>query len=270
MSQTKPIIDNNILMRALAEKGLGIQPFVNAKAVNKTINTLRPVGCQHALIRIGPAGDGGYIIPDDLEGISHCFSPGVSNIAGFEKHLFEEFGIPSFLADFSVEGPPSGLNGFEFDKKYIHTQHGDEFISLENWVNNKLCNHDASDLILQMDIEGAEYDAIIDTSDKTLQKFRIIVVEFHWLDQIVFDRFDFFGSIFRKITKHHQVVHLHPNNCCGSFVFNGLEIPRVLEVTLLRRDRITHSTTRKDFPHALDSKNVPSKPDLHLPKIWYS
>ncbi len=33
---------------------------------------------------MGGENDGGYLVPDDLEGIEYCFSPGVSNIATFE------------------------------------------------------------------------------------------------------------------------------------------------------------------------------------------
>ena len=30
---------------------------------------------------IGGAGDGGYLVPDDLDGIEYCFSPGVNLIS---------------------------------------------------------------------------------------------------------------------------------------------------------------------------------------------
>ena len=44
------------------------------------------------LLRIGGDSDGGYLLPDDLENISSCFSPGVSDIFDFEFTLaFDEF-----------------------------------------------------------------------------------------------------------------------------------------------------------------------------------
>jgi len=39
------------------------------------LRRVRPVTTDHELVRIGEARDGGYLLPDDLEGISYCFSP---------------------------------------------------------------------------------------------------------------------------------------------------------------------------------------------------
>lgn len=269
MQKTSPIIDNQTLIRIMASKGLGVVPYAETKKVVDNIKQLKPMPSQHRLIRVGPEGDGGYLVPDDLEGIKYCFSPGVSDIAGFEEQLHKDWGIFSFLADHSVNAPPRELKTCDFEKKFIHSRCGDQYTSLESWVSAKLPEGHSNDLILQMDIEGAEYDAIISCSDSLLGRFRIIVLELHWLDQMVFDRLDFFGSVFRKLTKQHQVVHLHPNNCCASITVNGIEIPRVLEVSLLRRDRIISAVEPTAYPHMLDSKNILSKPDLILPKAWY-
>lgn len=267
--ENQNIIDNQALAEMLSKKGLGLKKFVETAQIVENIKLLRPIGCGIDLIRIGGEGDGGYIIPDDLDGVSYCFSPGVSDIAEFEKGLFDLYGIKSFLADYSVEAPPKNLEGGDFERKFISTKIGEPFITLEDWVDRKSKALELGDLILQMDIEGGEYDAIISASPKLLKMFRIIVIEFHMLDEMIFDRFDFFGSVFRKITEDHRVVHLHPNNCCASLTFNGVEIPRVLEVTLIRNDRIKDVIERTDFPHHLDRKNVNNIPELRLPDIWY-
>lgn len=267
--ENQNIIDNQALAGILSQKGLGLKRFVETAQIIENIKLLRPIGCGVDLIRIGGEGDGGYIIPEDLEGVSHCFSPGVSNVAEFEKGLFDVYGIKSFLADYSVEAPPNNLEGGDFEKKFISTKIGEPFITLEDWVSRKSKALGMGDLVLQMDIEGGEYDAIISASPKLLKMFRIIVIEFHMLDEMIFDRLDFFGSVFRKITEDHRVVHLHPNNCCASLTFNGVEIPRVLEVTLIRNDRIKDVIERSDFPHRLDRKNVSNNPELRLPDIWY-
>ena len=66
---------------------------------------LRPQDCGIDLIRSGSSGDGGYLIPNDLEGLEYCFSPGVSTVADFENHL-ADLHIRSYLADYSVTSPP--------------------------------------------------------------------------------------------------------------------------------------------------------------------
>jgi hypothetical protein len=48
------------------------------------------------LIRIGSPGDGGYLMPNILNEVSYCFSPGVDNIADFEKELSEKYNITYF------------------------------------------------------------------------------------------------------------------------------------------------------------------------------
>ena len=62
-------------------------PFMVAKKtelnlINELIKKISPVDSGRKMIRLGPDKDGGYIIPDDLEGITACFSPGVADEAG--------------------------------------------------------------------------------------------------------------------------------------------------------------------------------------------
>ena len=45
----------------------------------RTFQILQPKPTPIPLIRVGDGSDGSYLIPDDLEGISGCLSPGVNN-----------------------------------------------------------------------------------------------------------------------------------------------------------------------------------------------
>ena len=65
--------------------------------------------------RLGPDGDGGYLVPDDLAGIEYTFSPGVSTESGFEAALAAR-GQRVFLADYSVDGPAEANANFAFEK----------------------------------------------------------------------------------------------------------------------------------------------------------
>ena len=66
----------------------------------------RPILTDKPLIRLGDNGDGGYLLPDDFNGVSYCLSPGVSDNASFEQSLFQNYGIKSHLCDYSVNRPP--------------------------------------------------------------------------------------------------------------------------------------------------------------------
>ena len=142
-------------------------------------------------------------------------------------------------------------------------------MTLDDWHAAKLGGGN-TELLLQMDIEGAEYETLLAASPGLLGKFRIMVIEFHWLPQLWNEPFFAVAArAFHKLLATHAVVHIHPNNCCGSVKSAGLEIPRIAEFTLLRRDRLRATNYRTTFPHPLDRPNV-RKPPLDLPACWYS
>ena len=49
----------------------------------------------------------------------------------------------------------------------------------------------------------------------------------------------------------------------------GLEIPRLLEISFLRKDRLNKLLRVNSLPHRLDRKNVENKKDIELPHYWY-
>ena len=87
------------------------------------MRTVSPVATEHQLVRIGGSADGGYLVPDDLAGISALFSPGVADTADFES-VFAARGVPCFLADYSVDAPPVSSPLFHFEKKYLGAYRG--------------------------------------------------------------------------------------------------------------------------------------------------
>lgn len=229
---------------------------------------LSPVVTDKGLIRLGPDGDGGYLVPDDLVGIEACFSPGVNNVSGFERDC-ANLGMKVYLADKSVDSPAEVHNLFKFTKKYIGSTVNDDYMTLDYWVKSSGVA-EKSDLILQIDIEGYEYETFYNCSDDLMNRFRIIVVEFHDLDQIWNKHyFKLVSRVFDKILQTHKCVHIHPNNSYGSVKRSGLEIPCLAEFTFIRKDRITTETPARVFPHKLDFDNT-DNPSIRLPKCWYS
>jgi hypothetical protein len=83
------------------------------------------------LIRLGPEGDGGYLVPNDLAEIEACFAPGVSVISGFEKDC-ADIGIKVFLADKSVDHPAESHKLFYFTKKYVGVTTSDDFMTIDD------------------------------------------------------------------------------------------------------------------------------------------
>lgn len=232
------------------------------------IESLHPVDAGIELIRLGPDGDGGYLVPDDLDGIEYALSPGVSDESGFEAALAAR-GIRVFLADYSVDGPAESNPLFSFDKKYVGCLENEQFMTLDGWKQARAPGY-AGDLLVQMDIEGGEFETIMNLSPMLLQQIRIFIIEFHYLHQLWNKPwFRLVSRVFEKLLGTHTVVHIHPNNCCGSFTSRGLTLPRIAEFTFLRNDRVRTRRYRSDFPHVLDRENVPGKRPLVLPRCWY-
>lgn len=259
-----PKILRSAVTRAADTCGFFASKRTPPAAIRATLALLRPMDAGHPLVRIGGDGDGGYLVPDDLQGIAACFSPGVSRIATFETELAER-GIVPYLADYSVPGPPAGCGHMAFERKFLGTYDSDVFTTLGAWMARHP-QASTGDLILQMDIEGAEYDVIANIAPELLARFRIVIVEFHDLECLAqpfaHARMD---AVFRKLDQSFVPVHLHPNNYAGIATIAGVRMPRMMEVSYLRRDRCRALAPRFDFPHRLDRDNVPGKRSIVVP-----
>ena len=258
---------NQLDKYALLAKGVFVQYMTSPQRILQLIDRLRPVTTSRSLIRVGGGMDGGYLIPDDVKEISACFSPGVGPVASFEMDLARRFGIGSHLSDYSVEAPPQGFSPVSFQKKFIGAFESEQTTTIDSWMDAKVTE---GDLLLQVDIEGGEYTSILALSERNLKRFRIIVVEFHhvdnWADPAFFDIVD---AVFTKLLAHYHVVHTHPNNHAGMVNMGGIRAPRVFEMTFLRRDRALPTGFQQVFPHSLDRPCDPNRPELVLPKPWY-
>ena len=261
----KPIRD--ALIRGVGALGLHAVKRTRRADVADLIAKLRPLYSGVELVRLGPEGDGGYLVPDNLDGIECAFSPGVSTESGFEADLARR-GIRVHLADYSVDAPAESSPQFVFEKKYLGSYPSATTMTMDDWAERSLDGH-SGDLLLQMDIEGAEFETLLNTSHRLLERFRIMVIEFHYLHQLWNKPwFILVSRVFQKLLSSHSVVHIHPNNCCGSLKSGGLELPRVAEFTFYRNDMFSERRFCDRFPHPLDYDNTP-KSTLVLPRCWY-
>jgi hypothetical protein len=162
--------------------------MITTSDVVDSVSFLKPKPSPFSLVRIGKNEDGAYLVPDDLDGVTACFSPGVNNFKDFEDHLVRDFGIRCHMCDFS-----SDINNFKtplvdgmqtFQKKWLDVDGSKDSLSLEEWVEELEPNNE-QDLILQMDIEGAEL-AILKNSFEEVARFDFVGIEIDFLCLIPF------------------------------------------------------------------------------------
>lgn len=230
----------------------------------------RPYKNGVELIRVGGSKDGGYLLPDDMTGITECFSPGVGSTWEFETELADRFEISSLMIDDSIT-PPNSLNSrlhFQTLRLGINDERG-RTITLDGWVSEVGASN-SQDFLLQMDIESHEWLSLLTTSQSVLERFRIMVVEFHSLplSRVPYVLERIYAPTMRKLLINFDVVHVHPNNSVGTFLHCGRAYPDTLEVTFHRKNRATISPTPTSSAHPLDRPCDPDLPELSIDHLF--
>lgn len=263
----------NQLRRRLEPRGhsqyrrLRGQTLVGADKVRPVFTMFQPFQTGIPLIRVGAANDGGYLLPNDLDGIVAGFSPGVDVTMTFDTDIADR-GIPVFMADASVDGLTTEHPMLTFDKLFVGAETAGQVVSMQDWLAKYA--PPKGDLLLQMDIEGAEFETILAMRDEDLDRFRIIAIELHNLeDMFCVSGLARWSEFMKRLTDRFVICHVHPNNYLPVAEIDGIVFPSLLELTLLRRDRIRGDVLPStQFPHALDAPNVAENDDWACPPFW--
>jgi hypothetical protein len=237
-------------------------PTASTEDITKILDMFRPLSITTPLIRVGGDGDGGYLLPDDIEGIDAVYSPGVAETATFES-FFADRGVESYLIDASVTAPPIHNDRFHFQRIWLAPETVEGLsISLQDWLDDHTPK--SRSLLLQIDIEGAEYESLLNTPTGHLDQFRIIVIELHELHSIATRMGGrLISALLTKLNETHYVVHTHVNNCCAPLSVQGVLVPDVVELTFLRKDRTEVTGAFATVPHPLDQANT-ANPDWQM------
>ena len=168
------MIFKKILKKILSNFGISTYGTVKKKEILKIIDLLRPLNLGHDYIRLGGISDGSYIVPKILNDINSVFLLVMEEIVLLKK--FRKFGIKSFWLTIRLTLQPNLR--ILIIKKFGKSYSSNNSININDWIETSVSLNQKK-MILQIDVEGSEYEIIHAITENNLQKFDIIVIEFH-------------------------------------------------------------------------------------------
>ena len=222
-------------------------------------------------VRLGRPNDGGYIMVDNFNvsggGGRIAYYFGINRDVSWDLDMVQR-GYDVFMYDPTINALPqendkfhffkAGISGMKEPRRSLDTL--DSFIRANG-------HEDKTNMILKMDVEGAEWGFLSQVSSETLSRFDQIAFEFHNLIQSKSQ--DLMNQIYTclwKLNQTHSLVHLHANNYASCIVLDDkYTFPNCLEVTYVKTSNYELVDDENIFlPIPLDQLNNPNLPDFHL------
>src|SRR5438094_6053738 len=211
----RPSVRVTLLIIALAAAAVVIGDLVRQAAGRKLreaiLAELQLVALKNCTLkRFGSANDGGYLMCENLiEPLDAAYSYGVGPNDDWGCEVSRRSRVPVHQYDcFDPARPTCNGGMFIFHDECVGDRTGYRksrfFDTLENQIRK---NGDTGRrLIIKMDIEGAEWDALLATSDELLASIPQITMEMHGYDDPkILD-------VLRKLKRNFYLVNLHFNN----------------------------------------------------------
>ena len=224
------------------------------------LNLLKPYKIDSPKIRLGQKSDGGYVINEvAINESKYLFTYGVGGDTGYENDYHDHTGNDVYMFDHTNGRPASDKEGMHFrpqglgdcDKCKDFKQHFEEFgIS--------------GPVLLKIDTEGAEYEYFLNADFDFLARVCTgIIIEFHWLHEP--PRRIMAKKIFKELSKHFYLTHIHGNNWVDEFAYDGFAVPIVMELSYVNKTLVDKAEyDLGNFPTDLDYPNNANLPDRKI------
>ena len=202
---------------------------------------------------IGPSHDGGYVLLDDFKNVKIAYSIGIDHEISFDEALAKK-NIDVYMYDHIINRLQYKNKKFHWKKigisgirnKSNETKTLKEMLEENEHLNEK-------NMILKIDVEFAEWDALLDTPEEIFEKFKYITIEFHFSNET-----EKYFKVFKKLYKTHQVIYVVCNNYISnsfSFLKNNI-ICTYIEISFVIRKGNKFYTDNTTYPiPELKSKN---------------
>jgi len=241
------------------------------------LQLLKPYDIKQEKVRLGPKtpgrdnhGDGGYIAPVNiLEKSVALFTYGVAHDIRYESEYATKYKKPAYLFDHTVDHPVNPEPNLTFKKEGLgFSLNCNDF--LVHYAQTKI----SGDVLLKVDVEGAEYDYFNAVNMKELAHITTgVILEIHDLNNPTIR--EKFISMMNKFKPYFVVNHVHGNNWGGKFdyiekvhesKFSGYVVPNVIEITFVNKryvDVMVPDNSKFPVP-GLDLPNNANTDELNL------
>ena len=218
-------------------------------------------------VRFGRNFDGGYIMVDNFNARGIAYSFGINNDVSWDTDMAAR-GYDIFMYDPTINALPKNNERFHFFKEGVLGIEDKEksMNTLENFIRINGHEHE-SNMILKMDVEGAEWSFLSTVSAETLSQFDQLVFEFHDLIRPKGQSaMDTTLACINKINQTHSLVHLHATNCGMILILDDkVLIPDLLELTYVKTSNYELVDDENIFlPIPLDRSNQLGRQDVPL------
>jgi hypothetical protein len=234
-----------------------------------TLSLLEVQSVTCGKVRIGGSNDGGYVMANDFERNGIAYSIGVGPQVQWDADMAER-GLIIHQYDHTVPGLPQEHPNFRYTPLGIAPDLSNpDLLTLEEMLVRN--GHSGlSNMLLKIDVEGAEWDVFEAMDHALLTKFDQIVIEFHGFEYLGADTFrERTSRVFRKLNYHHVPVHVHANNFADVHILEGIMVPSVLELSYCLRSRFTFAPSEEIFPTVLDQPCRAEAADIFLGRFKF-
>ena len=201
---------------ALVLAYLGIQQWAELRAMKREIRqmffaAIRPVRVSNCTLeRFGPPHDGGYLMCGNLlADVRSAYSYGIAGEDGWGCDVSKKVHVPVHQYDcFDLRRPSCPGGVFDFHEECVGASPQRDGKQMYDSVQNQIARNGDSGthLVVKMDVEGAELDALYAISDDWLSLIDQLVVEFHSIDKPQDLR------LLEKLKRTFHIVYVHSNN----------------------------------------------------------
>ena len=224
---------------------------------------LRPMSSPELeLTRVGGPTDGGYVMAKPITA-SGAISIGVGSDVSWDRDIGAR-GIPVAMFDHTVRRPPSHVPNGTFHRIGIgpistaKTKPLNRLIAQAGFAGR-------TDLLLKMDVEGAEWLTLTQPQPADLRPFSQIVLELHGLSALRDEsRGPQLLAAMQHIARYHAPVHVHANNYDELVRFDSWWFPNAIEVSLVRNDLMSNPRPAVSIRTDLDAPCDPRVTEIDL------